>query len=82
MRLYLAAAVLMLASVACADAQEETMSEKLATFGQRVTDISQGLVEKAKTHFDDLQTSEFAVNTKNWFVEKFSKMKESFQTEN
>lgn len=47
-----------------ADAQEETMSEKLATFGQRVTDISQGLVEKAKTHFDDLQTSEFAVNTK------------------
>merc|ERR1711915_96488 len=78
MRLYLAVAVLMLAFVAYTEA-EETVEQKFAAFGKQMTEMSQTLAEKAKTTFDDISTSEFAVTTKNWFSEQFEMMKAKLQ---
>ncbi|KAM4736701.1 apolipoprotein C-I [Anableps anableps] len=75
MRLYLAAAVLLLALVAYTEAQDDTIAEKFSNFGDQVTEFGKNVAEKAKTHFDNFRTSEFAENTSNWFREQFQKIK-------
>uniref|UniRef100_UPI0037E96590 apolipoprotein C-I n=1 Tax=Semicossyphus pulcher TaxID=241346 RepID=UPI0037E96590 len=68
MRLFLAVAVLMLAFVAYTDAQDEdTIEQKFTKFGERVTEISKSLAERAKTAFTEAHNSEFAESTRNWF---------------
>ncbi|XP_014876012.1 apolipoprotein C-I [Poecilia latipinna] len=71
MRLYLAAAVLLLALVAYTEAQDDSLAEKFSNFGDQITEFGKNVAEKAKTHFDTIATSEFAENTRNWFSEKF-----------
>ncbi|KAM4581580.1 apolipoprotein C-I [Odontesthes bonariensis] len=78
MRLYLAVAVLMLAFVAYTEAQEEAVDDKFSQFGQQLGDFGKSLAEKAKTTFQDIQDSEFAVTTRNWFSDQFEKMKSKF----
>uniref|UniRef100_A0A087XQE1 Apolipoprotein C-I n=1 Tax=Poecilia formosa TaxID=48698 RepID=A0A087XQE1_POEFO len=68
MRLYLAAAVLLLALVAYTDclseAQDDSLAEKFSNFGDQITEFGKNVAEKAKTHFDTIATSEFAENTR------------------
>ncbi|XP_027868060.1 apolipoprotein C-I [Xiphophorus couchianus] len=75
MRLYLAAAVLLLALVAYTEAQDDSLAERFSNFGDQITEFSKNVAEKAKTHFDTITTSEFAENTRNWFTEQFQKIK-------
>ncbi|XP_069559979.1 apolipoprotein C-I [Brachyistius frenatus] len=75
MRLYLAVAVLMLALVAYTDAQGESVEQKFQRFGEQFSEMGQTLAEKAKTTFQDLHNSEFAVSSRNWFTEQFEKVK-------
>ncbi|XP_073342284.1 apolipoprotein C-I-like [Pagrus major] len=79
MRLFLAVAVLMLAFVAYTEAQEETIEQKFTEFGERVTQVGQDLAEKAKTAFENINNSEFAVTSRNWFSEQIEKLKTMFQ---
>ncbi|KAM6967457.1 apolipoprotein C-I [Aplochiton taeniatus] len=76
MKLSIAIAVLMLVFAAHTEAQEEqTLEEKFANFGSQVTELTKDLAEKTKTTFDQIHTSEFATNTRNWFSEQFEKVK-------
>ncbi|XP_039974702.1 apolipoprotein C-I [Xiphias gladius] len=75
MRLYLAAAVLMLALVAYAEAEGETAAEQLSRLGERVSEMSRNLAEKAKTTFEELHNSEFATTSRNWFRDTFENLK-------
>ncbi|KAM7383194.1 hypothetical protein PAMP_002866 [Pampus punctatissimus] len=79
MKLYLAVAVLVLAFVAYTEAQDTDIHEKFNAFGRQVSEISRDLAEKAKTTFDDISNSEFAVTTKTWFQEQLEKLKTKFQ---
>ncbi|XP_038132245.1 apolipoprotein C-I [Cyprinodon tularosa] len=76
MRLYLAAAVLLLAFVAYTEAQDDSIQDRLSTFRDQVTEFGKTVAEKAKTHFDTMRTSEFAESTKNWFTERFQQIKQ------
>ncbi|XP_068426535.1 apolipoprotein C-I [Clinocottus analis] len=78
MRVYLAVAVLMLAFVAYTEAQEQTMEQKFADFTQQVSDVTSNLAEKAKATFEDIKTSKFAVDSRDWFQTQIEKMKEHF----
>merc|ERR1712189_41919 len=69
MRLYLAVAVLMLAFVAYTEAQEETIEQK--------SEVGKSLADRAKTTFDQIQTSEFASTTKSWFEEQVEKLNQA-----
>ncbi|XP_028437125.1 apolipoprotein C-I [Perca flavescens] len=75
MKLYLAVAVLMLAFVAYTEAQEETIEQKLAAFQDRLNEMGKTLAEKAKTTFEQVHTSELAVNAQNWFREQYENLK-------
>uniref|UniRef100_A0A3Q2QLB3 Apolipoprotein C-I-like n=1 Tax=Fundulus heteroclitus TaxID=8078 RepID=A0A3Q2QLB3_FUNHE len=75
MRLYLAAAVLLLAFVAYTEAQDDSITDKFSNFGDQITEFGKNVAEKAKTHFDTISNSEFAANTRNWFTEQIEKLK-------
>ncbi|KAF1388184.1 hypothetical protein PFLUV_G00087570 [Perca fluviatilis] len=75
MKLYLAVAVLMLAFVAYTEAQEETIEQRFATFRDQMAEMSKNLAEKAKTTFEQFQTSDLAVNSQNWFREQYESLK-------
>ncbi|KAM8735107.1 apolipoprotein C-I [Acanthopagrus schlegelii] len=79
MRLFLAVAVLMLAFIAYTEAQEETAEQKLAKFGKQMTEMGKNLAEKAKTTFENINNSEFAVTSRNWFTEQLEKLKTRVQ---
>ncbi|KAM9722930.1 apolipoprotein C-I [Menidia menidia] len=75
MRLYLAVAMLLLALVAYTEAQEETVEDKLTKFGQQLGEMGKNLAEQVKTSFQDINTSEFAEKTRNWFAERLEQIK-------
>ncbi|XP_073342281.1 apolipoprotein C-I-like [Pagrus major] len=79
MRLFLAVAVLMLAFVAYTEAQEESIEQKFTKFGEQMSAVGQDLAEKAKTAFENINNSEFAVTSRNWFAERLEKLKNRFQ---
>ncbi|XP_036928817.1 apolipoprotein C-I isoform X3 [Acanthopagrus latus] len=79
MRLFLAVAVLMLAFIAYTEAQEETAEQKLAKFGKQMTEMGKNLAEKAKNTFENINNSEFAVTSRNWFTEQLEKLKTRVQ---
>ncbi|XP_051577018.1 apolipoprotein C-I-like [Myxocyprinus asiaticus] len=77
MKLYLAAAVLMLVFAAHTEAQvEPTLEQHFANFHTQVKEIAGDLTEKTKNAFAQFEQSEFAVKTKNWFTEQFDKIKQ------
>ncbi|XP_056618719.1 apolipoprotein C-I [Triplophysa dalaica] len=77
MKLYLAAAVLMLVLAAHTEAQEEpTLEQRFAGFHSQIKEIADDLTQKTKNTFDQIEKSEFAVKTKNWFTEQFEKLKQ------
>ncbi|KAI2655265.1 Apolipoprotein C-I [Labeo rohita] len=77
MKLYLAAAVLMLVLAVHTEAQEEpTLEQQFAKFQTQVKEIADDLTEKTKTTFEQIENSEFAIKTKNWFTEQFEKVKQ------
>ncbi|XP_044063235.1 apolipoprotein C-I [Siniperca chuatsi] len=78
MRLYLALAVLMLAFVAYTEAQEETIEAKFTKFGEQMSEMTRTLADKAKVTFEQIHTSDFAVNTRNWLQEQVEKLKTKF----
>ncbi|GAA6220354.1 apolipoprotein C-I-like [Lates japonicus] len=78
MRLFLAVAVLMLAFVAYTEAQDDTIEQKFANFGEQVSEVTRNLAEKAKTAFEDIHRSQFATDTRNWFDELIEKAKSKF----
>ncbi|XP_070768522.1 apolipoprotein C-I [Enoplosus armatus] len=75
MKLYLAVAVLMLAFVAFTEAQDDTIEQKFSKFGEQVSEVGRNLAEKAKTTFEQVHNSDFAVNTRNWFDDLMSKLR-------
>uniref|UniRef100_G3NGS3 Apolipoprotein C-I n=1 Tax=Gasterosteus aculeatus TaxID=69293 RepID=G3NGS3_GASAC len=79
MKLYLAVAVLMLAFVAYTDTEaqdaEQTVEQRFNRFGEQVAEVSKGLAEKAKTTFEEISTSQFAEDTRNWFQTQFESLK-------
>ncbi|XP_035018696.1 apolipoprotein C-I [Hippoglossus stenolepis] len=79
MRLFLAVAVLMLALVAYTEAQDDSIEDKFARFGERMSEIGQTVAEKAKTTFDNIHNSDAAVNARGWFEERFQQIKDTFQ---
>ncbi|XP_073703731.1 apolipoprotein C-I [Garra rufa] len=77
MKLYLAAAVLMLVLAVHTEAQDEgTLEQQFAKFQTQVKEIADDLTTKTKTTFEQIEQSEFAVKTKNWFTEQFEKVKQ------
>ncbi|XP_030250215.1 apolipoprotein C-I [Sparus aurata] len=79
MRLFLAVAVLMLAFIAYTEAQEETTEQTFAKFGEQMTEMGKDLAEKAKTTFENINNSEFAVTSRNWFTQQLEKLKNRVQ---
>ncbi|XP_060937075.1 apolipoprotein C-I [Limanda limanda] len=79
MRVFLAVAVLMLAFVAYTEAQEETMKDKFTRFGEKVSELSQTMADKARSTFETIHNSEAAVKTRDWFEERMQQIKNSFQ---
>ncbi|KAK2903089.1 hypothetical protein Q8A67_007802 [Cirrhinus molitorella] len=74
MKLYLAAAVLMLVLAVHTEAQDEpTLEQQFAKFQTQVKEIADDLTEKTKSTFEQLEKSDFAVKTKSWFSEQFEK---------
>ncbi|XP_077383628.1 apolipoprotein C-I [Festucalex cinctus] len=71
MKLYLAVTVLLLALFAYADAQDETIEEKLSRYGDQVADVFRNLADNAKEKLDEIGKSQFATNVKNWFKDNF-----------
>nr|AAN02166.1 gastrula specific embryonic protein 1 [Epinephelus coioides] len=69
----------MLALVAYTEAQEETFEQKFAKLTEQVTQVGQNLGERLKTGFDDIQTSDFATNSKARLNEFFEWMKTKVQ---
>ncbi|XP_034553890.1 apolipoprotein C-I [Notolabrus celidotus] len=75
MRLYLAVAVLMLALVAYTEAQDDTVEQKFAKFGEQMTELGQNLADKTQTAFQGIHESEFATTTRDWFAKQMEKLK-------
>ncbi|XP_047454733.1 apolipoprotein C-I [Mugil cephalus] len=75
MRLYLAVAMLMLAFVAYTEAQEETVEQRFAKFGDQMSEFGRTLAEKAKSTFQDIQTSDFITSSRDWFSQQLEKLK-------
>lgn len=78
MRLLVAISVLVLVLAAHSDAQESepTLEQRFTQFQQQMQTLTDDLAEKTKTAFEQFQTSEFAVKTKNFFTEQFEKLKQ------
>ncbi|XP_018931191.1 apolipoprotein C-I [Cyprinus carpio] len=77
MKLYLAAAVLMLVLAVHTEAQEEpTLEQHFTKFQTQVKAIADDLTEKTKSTFENLEKSEFVTKTKNWFTEQFEQIKQ------
>ncbi|MBN3313757.1 APOC1 protein, partial [Atractosteus spatula] len=80
MKLPVAIAVLVLVLAVHSDAAEEpTIEERFANFHTQVKEFTSDLTEKAKTTFEQIHQSEFAVKTRNWFSEQFDKAKQKFE---
>ncbi|XP_007231203.2 apolipoprotein C-I [Astyanax mexicanus] len=76
MRLYLAIAALVLVLAAHAEAQEEpTIEQHFANFHTKVKEFGSDVAEKTMATIKEIEQSEFAAKTKNWFTEQFEKMK-------
>ncbi|XP_077430661.1 apolipoprotein C-I [Vanacampus margaritifer] len=71
MKLYLAVAVLLLALIAYADAQDETIEEKFNKYGEQVAQVFRNIADSTKETFDNIGNSQFANNVKNWFKDQF-----------
>ncbi|XP_038566877.1 apolipoprotein C-I [Micropterus salmoides] len=78
MRLYLAVAVLVLAFVAYTEAQEETIEQRFSKFGEQMTQFGDDLAEKTKAAITQIQNSDFAVSSRNWFQEQIEKLRNKF----
>uniref|UniRef100_A0A8B9KCJ9 Apolipoprotein C-I n=1 Tax=Astyanax mexicanus TaxID=7994 RepID=A0A8B9KCJ9_ASTMX len=79
MRLYLAIAALVLVLAAHAEAQEEpTIEQHFASFHTKVKEFGSDVAEKTMATIKEIEQSEFAAKTKNWFTEQFEKMKKQF----
>ncbi|XP_026225925.1 apolipoprotein C-I-like [Anabas testudineus] len=75
MRLYLAVAVLVLACVAYAEAQDKTLQQRLSEFGEQIGEIGRTVAEKAKDGYQSFHNSEFVSNARNWLQEQMEKVK-------
>ncbi|KAM6935973.1 apolipoprotein C-I [Lycodopsis pacificus] len=79
MKLYLAVAVLMLAFVAYTEAQdqveEQTIEQRFSNFGEQVAEVGKNLAEKAKTTFEEIQSSKFAADSRDWFQTQIDNLK-------
>uniref|UniRef100_A0A3B4U3M2 Apolipoprotein C-I n=1 Tax=Seriola dumerili TaxID=41447 RepID=A0A3B4U3M2_SERDU len=75
MKLYLAVAVLVLAFVAYTEAQEDTIQQRFTKFGEEMSEMGRNLAEKAKTSFEGFQSSDIAVNSRNWFQEQLESLR-------
>uniref|UniRef100_A0A3Q2XNM7 Uncharacterized protein n=1 Tax=Hippocampus comes TaxID=109280 RepID=A0A3Q2XNM7_HIPCM len=60
MKLYLAVAVLLLALIAYADAQEETFEEKLSRYGDQVAQVFRNMAENTKESLNNIRNSQMA----------------------
>ncbi|NP_001278815.1 apolipoprotein C-I isoform 1 precursor [Danio rerio] len=78
MKLYLAAAVLMLVlAVHTAEAQEEpTLEQHFTKFGTQMKEIAEDLADKTKTAFQNIEQSELGTKTRNWFNDQYEKLKQ------
>ncbi|XP_072535130.1 apolipoprotein C-I [Salminus brasiliensis] len=77
MRLYLAVAALMLVLATHAEAQEEpTIEQHFANFHSKIKEFGSDLTDKTMATFKEIEQSEFATKTRNWFSEQFEKMKQ------
>ncbi|PWS23127.1 hypothetical protein DKP78_14770, partial [Enterococcus faecium] len=78
MKLLVAISVLVLVLAAHSDAQESepTLEERFTQFQQQMQTLTEDMVEKSKTAFEQFHTSEFAVKSKNFFTEQFEKLKQ------
>ncbi|XP_041799275.1 apolipoprotein C-I [Chelmon rostratus] len=79
MRLYLAVAVLMLAFVACTEAQEDSMGQRLTKFGEQVTELGRNLGEKVKGAVEKVQTNEFVVSSRDRIREWYNTMRTNIE---
>ncbi|XP_062321669.1 apolipoprotein C-I [Osmerus eperlanus] len=80
MKLAIAIAVLMLVFAAHAEAEEEqSIEQRFATFQTQVKELTDGLAEKTKTTLEQIQQSEFATKTRDWFTEQFEKVKQKVE---
>lgn len=61
---FLPCCVTLCPSLSPAEAQEETIEQRFTKFGEQMSEMSKTLAEKAKNTFEQIQTSEIAVNTK------------------
>ncbi|XP_077192755.1 apolipoprotein C-I isoform X2 [Paroedura picta] len=85
MQLAVSIAVLLVALSAVTDSAEvsvtePTLSQKFERFQEDVQTFFDDVGEKAKGALHDLHNSEISNKTRNWFAEKFRKLKERFQT--
>ncbi|XP_065117063.1 apolipoprotein C-I [Paramisgurnus dabryanus] len=76
MKLYLAAAVLMLVLAAHTEAQEDTLEQRFANFQNQMKDMTEDLAQKTKETFAKVENHEYVVKTKNWLSEQFEKVKQ------
>ncbi|XP_052473463.1 apolipoprotein C-I [Carassius gibelio] len=77
MKLYLAAAVLMLVLAVHTEAQDEpTLEQQFAKFQTKVMELTEDLTQKTKTTFEELEKNELVIKTRNWLTEQFEAMKD------
>ncbi|XP_039629526.1 apolipoprotein C-I [Polypterus senegalus] len=75
MRILLIAALVLVAVIALAEAEEKPI---LAQHFETIQTHMEDLGQKAREAFEKVQNSEFTSKTRNWFTEQFEKMKQSW----
>ncbi|TWW53432.1 hypothetical protein D4764_0047300 [Takifugu flavidus] len=79
MRLLLPAAVLLLALVLSAEAQEDTFMDRLGRLREHVTSSATTLLEKGKAVVEDISNSKYAVESRTWLQEQMERVANKFQ---
>ncbi|XP_073941020.1 uncharacterized protein [Takifugu rubripes] len=79
MRLLLPAAVLLLALVLSAEAQEDTFMERLGRLREHVTSSATTLLEKGKAVVEDISNSKYAVESRTWLQEQMERVVNKLQ---
>ncbi|XP_073512046.1 apolipoprotein C-I [Phyllobates terribilis] len=83
MRLLLALSVVLIALAvlpepSSAQSEEPSLKDRFKSFGETIKSAASTVGEQAKNAIDNLQKSEFATNTRNFFTEGFQKIRDKF----
>ncbi|XP_075436729.1 apolipoprotein C-I [Ascaphus truei] len=72
------ATLCVLADTGSAQSPRPSLSERFDSFGSSVRDMAIKVGDKTKEVIKDLHESDLATKTRNWFSEKYQRVKQTF----